>query len=91
VRQSGPNRDAVGARIEVRAGDRTISREVTVGGGHVSGSLGWIHFGIGAADEASVKVTWPDGESEEALSVSADTWSIIERGTGRAEPWQPGS
>ena len=57
----------------------------------MSGSLGWIHFGIGAADQASVRVTWPDGESEDALSVSADTWSIIERGTGRAEPWQPGS
>lgn len=91
LRQSGPNRDAIGAWIEVRAGDRTITRELTVGGGHVSGSLGWIHVGIGAADEASVTVTWPDGVTEGPIPMSADTWGVIERGTGRAEPWRPGS
>ena len=31
---------------------RRSSREVTVGGGHAGGQLGWIHFGLGAADRA---------------------------------------
>ena len=57
-----PNRDAIGAWVEVRIGDRTIEREVTVGGGHAGGQLGWIHFGLGDADAAEVRVQWPDGE-----------------------------
>ena len=45
--QPAPNRDAIGAWVEVKVGDRTVRREVTVGGGHASGQLGWIHFGLG--------------------------------------------
>ena len=40
----------------MKAGDRTSEREVTVGGGHVSGELGWLHTGIGSADQAEVRV-----------------------------------
>ena len=35
---------------------RTTTREVTVGGGHVSGELGWLHSGLGSADHAEVRV-----------------------------------
>ena len=42
-----PNRDAIGAWVEVKAGDRRSQRELTVGGGHASGQLGWMHFGLG--------------------------------------------
>ena len=45
--EPGANRDAIGSWIEVKAGDTTIEREVTVGGGHVSGQLGPTHFGLG--------------------------------------------
>ena len=37
LRQPAPNVDAVGAWVEVRVGDRTRVREVTVGGGHAGG------------------------------------------------------
>ena len=33
-----------------------------VGGGHGGGQLGWTHVGLGQADQAEVRVTWPDGE-----------------------------
>ncbi|HET9417611.1 MAG TPA: CRTAC1 family protein, partial [Candidatus Limnocylindria bacterium] len=87
--QPGPNPDAIGAWLEIRAGDRTIRRELTVGGGHVSGSLGWVHVGIGAEEAAEVTVTWPDGTPEGPIAVEANTWSHLERGSGRAEPWTP--
>ena len=45
--QPGPNRDAIGAWIEVKVGDTTLRRELTVGGGHAGGELGWVHFGLG--------------------------------------------
>ena len=51
AQQPGANRDAIGGWIEVRAGDKTQLRELTVGGGHVSGQLGPIHFGLGTAAE----------------------------------------
>ena len=38
--QSGPNRDAIGSWIEVKLDDRTLRREVTVGGGDGGGQLG---------------------------------------------------
>ena len=62
IRQPAPNSDAIGGVVEVRAGGTTWRRELTVGGGHAGGELGWVHFGLGAETAAEVRVTWPDGE-----------------------------
>ena len=40
LRQPAPNVDAIGSWVEVRAGDRTVVREITVGGGHAGGKNG---------------------------------------------------
>jgi hypothetical protein len=85
----GPNRDAIGAWVEVQVGDATSRREQTVGGGHIGGQLGWTHFGLGPASDAKVRVTWPDGEVGPWMPVKADTFVTIERGTPEARPWQP--
>jgi hypothetical protein len=87
--QAAPNRDAIGAWVEVRADGRTTSSEVIVGGGHVGGQLGWIHAGLGAATEAEVRVTWPDGEAGPWRPVSADQLVVIERGAAAPVPWEP--
>ena len=89
LRQPAPNVDAVGAWVEVRVGDRTRVHEVTVGGGHGSGQLGWIHFGLGDADAAEVRVQWPDGEVGPWIDVEAGALAIIERGSPAATPWEP--
>jgi len=89
LHEDGPNRDAIGAWLETRAGDVVAQREVTIGGGHASGDLGWIHVGLGAARSASVRVTWPDGEVGPWLDVGADRFVIIDRTTGTAQPWAP--
>jgi hypothetical protein len=88
-RQPGPNGDAIGSWIEVRFGDRTIEREVTVGGGHAGGQLGWIHVGLGEADGAQVRVRWPDGEVGPWLELPADRFAVIERGAAEPELWTP--
>ena len=85
--EAGANRDAIGSWIEVKTDDTTIEREVTVGGGHVSGQLGPTHFGLGAADGAEVRVTWPDGEQGPWIPVVADQYVTLERGTGDVTPW----
>jgi enediyne biosynthesis protein E4 len=87
--QDGANRDAIGAWVEIRTGERIQRREITVGGGHAGGQLGWIHFGIGNAEGATVTVTWPDGEAGQAVDVNANAFVILDRDTG-ARAWEPG-
>ena len=71
LEQPAPNVDAIGAWVEVRTGDRTMAREVTVGGGHAGGKNGWIHAGLGDATSADVRVQWPDGETGPWMTVDA--------------------
>jgi hypothetical protein len=91
LEQSGANRDAVGAWIEVRAGQLVSRRELTVGGGHVSGQLGWSHFGLGEAERAEVRVTWPDGQVGPWQDVEPNGFVIVERGAEAVRPWTPGA
>jgi hypothetical protein len=92
LRQDGGNRDAIGAVVETRIGDTVIGRrEVTVGGGHISGQLGWTTIGLGTAPEAELRVTWPDGEQGPWQRVAAGGFAIIERGAPAPRPWTPGS
>ena len=89
VTQPGPNVDALGAWIEVKVGDVTLRRELTIGGGHIGGQLGWLHFGLGPADGAQIRVQWPDGEIGPWLHADADRFLDIERGATAARPWTP--
>jgi hypothetical protein len=89
--QPAPNVDGVGAWVEVKADDRTVLREVTVGGGHGGGKNGWIHAGLGGADEAEVRVQWPGGEVGTWMTVDADQFVDIERGATEPTPWTPDS
>jgi enediyne biosynthesis protein E4 len=89
LEQPAPNRDAIGSWITVRFGDRTIEREVTIGGGHAGGQLGWIHVGLGDADGAEIRVEWPDGELGPWLELHANAFATIERGADEARPWTP--
>ena len=83
------NASAIGAMLEVATGRAVYRRELTIGGGHAGGQLGWIHFGFGEAESAEVKVRWPDGTSSDAMTVAADGFTIIDRSTG-ARQWLPG-
>ncbi len=89
LQQPAPNVDAIGAWLEVKAGDRTSEREVTIGGGHVSGELGWLHTGIGSASEAEVRVHWPDGTVSPWMTMNADSRATITRGESSPTPWTP--
>ncbi len=86
--QEGANRDAIGAWIEVRDGDRVQRREITAGGGHASGHLGWRHFGVGQATTVEVRVLWPNAEAGDWQPVASDTFQTLS--PGRAPiVWQP--
>ncbi len=76
---TGPNRDGIGAWIEVKTSEKIQRREITVGGGHAGGQLGWWHFGIGAAEKAEVRVLWPDGMQGEWQALDAGGFYRLER------------
>ena len=64
----------------MKVGERTTVREITIGGGHAGGKLGWIHTGLGAATSAEVRVHWPHGDTGPWITIQADRFVTIERG-----------
>jgi hypothetical protein len=86
IRQDEPNRDAIGAWMEVRCGDDIMRREVTIGGGHAGGQLGWFHFGVGDHQEAAIRIIWPDGTEGEWQTVSSNSFYLVAKGKP-AERW----
>lgn len=89
IQQEGPNRDAIGSWIEVRTSDGVQRREVTIGGGHAGGQLGWTHFGLGPDTDAQIRVIWPDGHTGRWLDVDADGFFIISREHDEPTRWDP--
>ncbi|UYQ72084.1 CRTAC1 family protein [Pelagibacterium flavum] len=86
--QSGANRDAIGGWIEVRTGDLVQRREITSGGGHVSGIAGFSHFGLGDAQSADIRMLWPDGTEGEWQAAQAGGFYNLERDAPLAR-WHP--
>ncbi len=70
--QRTKNRAGVGAMIEIRAADgRRQVREIKASGGHQSHDLIAAQFGLGDwGSVASIKVTWPDGETRELTAAA---------------------
>ena len=89
LEQPAPNVDGIGAKIEVRTDAGVTRKEVTVGGGHAGGQLGWVHFGLGDESEAEVRVRWPDGEVGSWMAVEANQFLVIQRGTSSPLYWSP--
>ena len=86
LQQAAPNRDAIGAWIEVKLGERVLRREITSGGGHASGSNGWWHFGLAAATQTEARVIWPDGNEGDWQKIEADRFYVLERDKA-AQAW----
>lgn len=88
LKEPGPNVNAVGAWIEIKTGQGVQRRELTSGGGHVSGQAGWVHFGLGTAAKAEVRVRWPGAGWSEPYMLDANGFAIIEKDKG-PQAWQP--
>ncbi len=70
----GPsNRDGIGARIALRAGDRWQYNHMTSSVGYASSSHGPVHFGLGRARQVEeLIVHWPSGRVQRLQHLSAD-------------------
>jgi hypothetical protein len=87
--QQRPNVNGTGAFVEVKTADGIQRREVTSGGGHVSGQSGWIHFGLGKAQDAEIRVRWPDSGWSAPRTLKAGSFAIVDREAPEPRLWQP--
>jgi hypothetical protein len=88
--EPNPNRNAVGAKISVKIGNRVLNRTIQVGGGDASGHAGWVHVGLGTSERAEVRVLWPDGEQSHIYRIFANQFVVIDRSKPQAEYWYAG-
>jgi enediyne biosynthesis protein E4 len=79
LKNAGPNHDGIGAWIEVAHFGKMMRREITVGGGHASGQLGFWHFGLGEDEKASVHAIWPDGSTSDWQDIAANKNYVLEK------------
>jgi hypothetical protein len=76
------NRDAIGARVTLTAGNLKLIREVNGGNGYASQSSKRLHFGLGGATKIdSIEIRWPSGLVEQ-VSVPLDQISPVKEGAG---------
>jgi hypothetical protein len=86
------NRDGIGARVIVTAGERRQIQEVTSGGSYLSQSDLRVHFGLGSASQIdSLEVQWPSGAVDKIKDAPPDGFLTIEEGKGLVQTRPTGS
>jgi hypothetical protein len=72
------NRDAIGARVTVRAGGLTQVNRVTTSTGYACSSELPAHFGLGPSPRAdSIEIEWPSGSRQTLTNVAADSFLTV--------------
>ncbi len=89
LRGTRSNRDAIGARVTIKAGGETWLREVNGGNGYSSASTTRLHFGLGGVQQIDeVAIRWPNGQVEMLTGkdgrppIAINTLTMIEEGKG---------
>lgn len=77
------NRDAIGARLRLRAGSLTSFGQVRGGGSYCSSHDLRVHFGLGAQPKVNeVEIRWPSGRTDHLTDLRADRILTIREGQG---------
>ncbi|MCP3916390.1 MAG: CRTAC1 family protein [bacterium] len=86
VRAVTAGRDALGARVEVRAGNAIFRRDVVATKSYMSSSDPRAHFGLaGLGSIDSIRVHWPGGPTETFEGGPANRVRVLVEGEGRTE------
>ena len=76
------NRSGIGARVTVKTGATTQTQELLSQSSFLSCNDSRLHFGLGPATKAEVRVRWPDGEWQSIGSVPINQLVTIKEGQG---------
>ena len=75
------NRDAMGARVKIRAGGISQIREIYGGGSYLSQSDLRANFGLGKTTKVeTVDISWPSGLKQSFKDLEADKFYVVEEG-----------
>ncbi len=78
------NRDGIGAKVKVIAGELTLVDEVHSGRGYQSDYGRRLHFGLGKRDKVErIEVRWPSGRNDLIPEPSVDRLVTIKEGGGK--------
>jgi tetratricopeptide (TPR) repeat protein len=77
LRGTKSNRDGIGARVEVNGRVQYLN----AGSGYLSQHSKQLHFGLGEAGDAAVKITWPSGVKQEFARLRAGFRYEIDEGS----------
>ena len=81
------NRSAIGARIKVTTGERTIYKTVCTGGSFGCSPLRQ-EIGLGnAKDIKQVEITWPSGLVQTLKGLGVNRFYKVREGDAEAQPW----
>ena len=85
VVRGSPDRDALGAVVELRLDDgRTIARRVRTGMSYASSNDPRVLFGLGESDAMDeTRIRWPDGVEETFGGLGPRHYHTLRRGDGR--------
>ncbi|MBI1922843.1 CRTAC1 family protein, partial [Candidatus Poribacteria bacterium] len=82
-RAGGSNRDGVGAKIRLKAGDVTQLREINAGASYLSCNSLIAAFGLGQQKTVDwIEVTWLGGVTERFTNIQANQRLVITEGKG---------
>jgi enediyne biosynthesis protein E4 len=79
---SKSNRSAIGARVMVRYGGKIQAQELLSQSSFYSSNDPRLHFGLGTATLANLKIHWPSGAKEDYRSLPCDQLVTVREGTG---------
>ena len=77
------NRDAIGARVTIRAGGLTQVNHVTTSNGFGCSSEPPVHFGLGPSTRVdSVEIAWPSGSRQTLTDIPAGSYVSVRESSG---------
>jgi enediyne biosynthesis protein E4 len=81
------NRDAVGARVTAKIGDRSLTQQVSGGQSYLSASEKTLTFGLGDAGKIdSLEIRWPDGATQTLTDIPGGARLTVRQEPGATTP-----
>lgn len=78
---STSNRSAIGAKIQVQVGEKTLYQDVRAGQGFSSTNSPYLIFGLGTAEATGpIQITWPTGEVQTLPALQANQALVVTEG-----------
>ncbi len=72
LKGSSSNKSAIGAIVKLTAGGLSMTRVVESASGAANANMLTLHFGLGAAQQATVDVRWPSGRTSQLPNVTVN-------------------